>query len=201
MEDLFPNKEGLDYSKLKVTDEGSYSITRRRDAERIIRVLKYNIPKFSDLTLVDVTACIGGDTINMSMLFKHVYAIELNKSNFEVLQNNISVYGFKNVTLFNEDSTKYFNWYADVVYVDPPWGGKSYRSHKDLDLFLSDKRLDLWLEEILLRRNRPSFFILKLPSNYNFKRLNFLSNVDYIKPFQIRSYILIIIKVHKPSLK
>jgi hypothetical protein len=81
--------------------------------------------------------------------------------------------------------------------LDPPWGGKDYRQHTDLDLYMSDKRLDVWLEEILHRKNRPNYIVLKLPSNYNFKRFNFLVNVDSIKPYQIRSYVLVIISVHK----
>ena len=61
---------------------------------------------------------------------------------------------------------------------------------------MSEKRLDTWLEEILKKRNRPSKIVLKLPVNYNFSRLNFLSNVDYITPYQIRSYVLVVIGVH-----
>jgi hypothetical protein len=61
---------------------------------------------------------------------------------------------------------------------------------------MSGKRLDIWLEEILKRKNRPSKIVLKLPVNYNFSRLNFLSNVDYITPYQIRSYVLVVIGVH-----
>lgn len=201
MEDLFPHKEGLDYSKLQTTEEGSYSITRRRDAERIISVLKHNIPNITELDFTDATACIGGDTINLALLAKHVHSIEINESNFKALKNNVEKYELQNVTLYNSDAITTFNWHTDVLYVDPPWGGKNYRTHKNLDLYMSSKRLDDWLEQILLRKNRPAYIVLKVPFNYNFKRLNFLSNVDYICPFQIRSYVVIIITVHKPNLK
>jgi 16S rRNA G966 N2-methylase RsmD len=199
MEDLFPQKEGIDYSKLKITEEGSYSITRRRDAERIMNILNATFKNIKDLTITDVTACIGGDTLNFALRFKHVHSIELNTENFEALTNNVQVYGCNNVTLHNADSVKLFNWNTHVLYLDPPWGGKDYKQHKDLDLYMSDKRLDQWLEEILHRKNRPQYIVLKLPSNYNFKRFNFLVNVDNIKPYQIRSYVLVIITVHKNS--
>lgn len=201
MEDLFPRKEGLDYSRLKTTDEGSYSITRRRDAERIINILKAVFPLLKQMTITDSTACIGGDTLNFASHFAHVHSIELKSDNFKALTNNVETYGFQNVTLHHADATKLFNWNTHILYVDPPWGGKDYRKHETLDLFLSEKRLDVWLEEILMRRNRPNYIILKLPVNYNFNRLNFLVNVDAIKPYQIRSYILVIITVHKPSPK
>lgn len=201
MEDLFPRKEGLDYSKLQTTDEGSYSITRRRDAERIINILKSIFPLIKQMTITDATACIGGDTLNFATQFAHVHSIEVKANNFKALTNNVEVYEFQNITLHHADSTKLFNWNTHVLYVDPPWGGKDYRQHQNLDLFLSEKRLDIWLEEILLRRNRPQYIILKLPVNYNFNRLNFLVNVDAIKPYQIRSYILTVITVHRPTSK
>ncbi len=199
MEDLFPKQEGIDFTKLKTTEEGSYSITRRRDADRIFNVLRHNIPPLTDMSITDATACNGGDTINFSLKAKHVHSIELNHENFEVLSNNVSTYGLTNTTLYEGDSTQIFNWYTDVLYIDPPWGGKEYRSKKNLDLFLSSKRLDIWLEEILCRRNRPAFIVLKLPFNYRFDRFNFLSNVDHIRPFQIRTYVLVIIYVHRPT--
>jgi len=201
MEDLFPRKEGLEYSSLQTTQEGSYSITRRRDAERIMNVLRNVFPTLRQLTITDATACIGGDTLNFANWFAHVHSIEIKDDNFRALTNNVDAYGFQNVTLHHADSTKLFNWNTHVLYIDPPWGGKDYRKHEKLDLYLSEKRLDTWLEEILLRRNRPNHIVIKLPVNYNFNRLNFLTNVDAIKPYQIRSYILVIITVHKPTSK
>jgi 16S rRNA G966 N2-methylase RsmD len=199
MEDLFPRKEGLEYSRLKTTDEGSYSITRRRDAERIMNVLRSVFKEMKTMTITDSTACIGGDTLNFALNFSHVHSIELNNENFQALTNNVQVYGFNNVTLHNADSVELFNWNTHVLYIDPPWGGKEYKKHSKLDLFMSNKRLDCWLEEILSRKNRPNYIILKLPSNYNFNRLNFLINVDFIRPYQIRSYIIVIITVHRPN--
>lgn len=199
MEDLFPRKEGVDLSRLRITEEGSYSITRRRDAERIMNVLRSLFHDMKHMTVTDATACIGGDTINFAFAFGHVHSIELNPQNFKVLTHNVETYGFTNVTLHNADAVQLFNWNTHVLYVDPPWGGKEYRKYTDLDLFLSSKRLDTWLEEILVRRNRPDFIILKLPVNYHFKRLNFLSNVDTIRPYRIRSYVLVVITVHKSN--
>ena len=198
MEDLFPRKEGLDYSRLLTTEEGSYSITRRRDAERILFIFKNLFRGMNTMTITDCTACIGGDTLNFALHFGHVHSIELNNENFLALTNNVGVYGLNNVTLYHEDCVKIFNWNTNVLYIDPPWGGKDYKKNKNLDLYLSNKRLDCWLEEILSRKNRPQFIILKLPANYNFKRFNFLINVDTIRPYQIRSYVLVIITVHTP---
>ena len=198
MEDLFPRKEGLDFTRLKTTEEGTYSITRRRDAERILAILRNVFKDMQSMTITDSTACIGGDTLNFAIHFGHVHSIEINNENFEALTNNVNVYGFNNVTLHHADSVAFFNWNTHVLYIDPPWGGKDYKKHKNIDLTLSSKRLDVWLEEILSRKNRPQYIVLKLPSNYNFNRMNFLINVDNIRPYRIRSYVLVIITVHKP---
>ena len=199
MEDVFPLKEHIDFTKLKLTAEGEYSVTRRRDADRIINIIKQVVGDLKSKTITDATGCVGGDTIHFGLNFEHVQTIELKKENYDVLVNNVGVYGLSNVTFYNSDATETFNWKTDVLYIDPPWGGPQYRDKKDLDLYMSTKRLDQWLEEILLRKNRPSYIFLKLPENYNFKRFNFLSNVNYIKPYRIRKYILVCITVHPPS--
>jgi predicted RNA methylase len=199
MEDVFPLKQGIDYTKLKLSPEGEYSVTRRRDADRIITVIKNIIGDLSTKTITDATGCVGGDTIHFGLNFRQVDTIELKPENFNVLKNNVSVYNLKNIRFHLGDATELFNWKTNVLYIDPPWGGPDYKEKKDLDLYMSSKRIDTWLEEILLRKNRPSYIFLKLPSNYNFKRLNFLSNVEYIKPFRIRSYILVAITVHMPN--
>uniref|UniRef100_A0A6C0EQ00 Trimethylguanosine synthase n=1 Tax=viral metagenome TaxID=1070528 RepID=A0A6C0EQ00_9ZZZZ len=201
MEDLFPRKEGLDYSALRTTEEGSYSITRRRDAEKILNIMRNIFKDIKTMTITDATACIGGDTLNFAMNFGHVHSIELKVDNFDALTNNVHVYDFNNVTLHNANSVELFNWNTHVLYIDPPWGGKDYKKHKELDLFISEKRLDCWLEDILSRKNRPQYIVLKLPANYNFKRLNFLVNVESIRPYQIRSYVLVVIMVHQKRIK
>lgn len=199
MEDVFPLKEGIDYTKLTLTPEGVYSVTRRRDADRIISVMKHVLNTLDNKSITDATGCVGGDTIHFGLNFKHVDSIELKEENYVVLKKNVGVYGLTNVNFHNGDATELFNWRTNVLYIDPPWGGPDYKDKKDLDLYMSSKRIDRWLEDILLRKNRPNYIFLKLPSNYNFKRLNFLSNVEYIKPFRIRSYILVAITVHMPN--
>jgi predicted RNA methylase len=199
MEDLFPKKQDVVYSLLKTTAEGSYSITRRRDAERIMIVLGNIFKDTKTMTITDATACIGGDTLNFALQFGHVHSIELSTENFEALEHNIEIYNLKNVTLYHGDCVQLFHWNTNVLYVDPPWGGKDYKKHKEMDLYLSDKRIDCWLEEILSRKNRPEYIVLKLPSNYNFKRLNFLLNIEYIRPYQIRSYVVVVMTVHKST--
>lgn len=199
MDEVFPLRQGVDYTKLKLTEEGAYSVTRRRDADRILSIIKTVLRDTKTRSITDATGCVGGDTIHFGLHFQKVDSIELNPTNFEALRNNVSVYGLTNVQLHLGDATTLFNWKTDMLYIDPPWGGPNYKEVPSLDLYMSSKRIDQWLEEILIRKNRPNYIVLKLPQNFHFARFNFLSNVDYIKPYRIRSYILVVITVHMPK--
>jgi hypothetical protein len=193
MENVFPYKDNADYTKLKMTPEGLYSITRRRDGEKMIGFIQSKIADVPKLSVTDATACIGGDTLLFSMYFKKVESIEWKHDNIIVLRNNVDVFNATNVTIHEGDSTKLFNWKTDVLYIDPPWGGPEYYKIHQLDLFIGTYRLDVWIEEILKRDNRPRHIILKLPTNYNFSRLRFLPNIDTMNTYVIRRFVVVLL--------
>ena len=192
MENVFPYKEYVDYTKLKLSEEGEYSITKKKDAESILAFMKSILGTLDDKTITDATACNGGDTINFALRFKHVNSIEMKKENYEILTNNIRVFDLTNVRAYLGDSTKLYHWHTSVLYVDPPWGGPNYRDFKDLDLFIGDTRLDMWVESVLERENRPGHIFLKLPFNYNFRRLHFLPNVKQMISYRVRAPLVVI---------
>lgn len=192
MEDIFP-KGDIDYSRLRLTPEGYYSVTKRRDGEKMMAFLEQMIPNHFSLKITDTTACVGSDTIRFSQMFEHVDSIELKNDNMRVLENNLKVYNCMNVTLHKGDATKIFNWNTDVLYIDPPWGGPSYYNRDKLEIFISNYRLDIWIEEILKRKKHPSYIILKLPRNYNFARLHYLPNVESYHFYKIRNIMIVLL--------
>lgn len=195
MEEIFPRRD-VDYSKLQLTPEGTYSVTRRRDADHILSIMASNIGNLKDKSITDATACVGGDTINFALNFREVHSIEYSKENFDALSNNVNVYGVTNVSLYLGDCMKLYNWASDVLYIDPPWGGPNYRNLGRVELFLDSTRLDVWLEDVLSGPYRPSFVFLKVPSNYNSIPLQFLPNVKSVRSFKIRSYILVCVSIY-----
>jgi hypothetical protein len=195
MEDIFPRQD-IDYTKLQLTEEGAYSVTRRRDADNIINIMSSTVGNLKDKSITDATACVGGDTINFALNFREVHSIEYSKDNFEALSNNIMIYGLTNVHLYFGDCMKVYNWASDVLYIDPPWGGPNYRNLERVELFLGSTRIDVWLEDLLSGPYRPSFVFLKVPSNYNSIPLQFLPNVKSVRNFRIRSYILICVSIY-----
>lgn len=193
---IFPYKKGVKYDKLKMTEEGEYSITKRNDGIQILNIMKNIIGNLRNKTITDLTGNVGGDTILFGLNFKKVKSIEFNKENFKVLENNINVYNLNNVELFEGDSTKIYNWMTDILYIDPPWGGSNYRNSNNIDLFFGDYRLDDYIDFILKQSWKPKYIILKLPKNYNFDRFSNFNGKKYDilnKSKEIRFNLIVII--------
>lgn len=186
-EPVFPRKAGVDYTKLKMTPEGEYSITKRKDGEVLLKHMKTVIKGMKQKTIADLTGNVGGDTILFALNFKQVKSFELNHENYEALENNVKVFDLKNVELKEGDSTKLYDGNTDVVYIDAPWGGPDYKEKKELDLFLGTQRVDLYIQKLMKSEHHPDLVFLKVPSNYNFSRLEAFE----VKKFKIRGFYLL----------
>lgn len=193
MDELFPHSDSVDYTRLQMTPEGMYSLTKRRDSEKIVQFMSDAIGDLKHKTITDATACVGGDSIQFALSFQKVHSVELKHDNFIVLQNNIRAYGLDNVFLHKGDVTRIFKWKTDVLYVDPPWGGPRYRMLRLLDVFLSNIRLDIWIETILKADDRPKYIFLKLPYNYKFSRLQLLPNIESVRFYNLSRFVLVLL--------
>jgi hypothetical protein len=188
---MFPEKHGVDYSILKMTPEGEYSITRRNDGKKILQRMTSILGTTKQKCITDLTGNVGGDTILFGLNFGRTDSIEIDNDNFAALKHNVETFRLKNVKLHHGDCTQLFDWKTDVLYMDPPWGGPEYKEKENLDLFLGKQRIDSWLSTILEEDWRPNFVFIKLPSNYNFDRLKDLPNVFSMQRFAIRGFYLI----------
>lgn len=188
VDEIFPEKKGVVYSKLQLTPEGEYSITKRQDGQKILKYI-LDVTGTTELTVTDLTGNVGGDTILFALNFDHVDSIEISKENFDVLKHNVREYKLKNVTLHHGDSTKVYRWQTDILYIDAPWGGPDYKTKKKLDLYLGKERLDTFVKLILEQEWAPTYIFLKLPRNYNFSRLD-LPGIKKHK-YPIRGYFLV----------
>jgi len=177
---MFPPSKKLreSPSMLKIDDETMTYITDYKTSERIIQFIESHLDDIDlrYLTLVDATGGGGGDTINFAKRFKHVISIEKDPARYNFLVNNISVYDLKNVTTINGDSMAIIPKLDvfDVVYIDPPWGGKGYKDKINLRLKFGDFDLE---DAILMIMNKeltlapPKLVCLKLPRNYDLQYL------------------------------
>ena len=174
---IFP-KANIDYKKLKLTYETTYSITYPNMAEVVSRIIKKSKPNVK--TIADMTANVGGNTLSFCKHFDFVYSIEINEQTAKYLKNNVDVYGFTNCEVLNISALK-FNKHADFYFYDPPWSGIFYKMETNLDLFLGSHNVI----DIL----KPNF-CMKVPTNYNISGL--LKKYGNLSIHQLKNFLLII---------
>lgn len=166
---LFVREKGVELNRLQVTDEALYSITRPVQASQIEHILLTHLKEIgktpTQCTITDATACVGGDTLHFARTFKHVQSVEINPEHCRMLRNNISVYNRKNVTVYCRDYLKVAEQLKqDVIFMDPPWGGPSYKNKKKVWLALSDVSLPNIVQSIA---QTASLIVLKVPINFD----------------------------------
>ena len=185
---LFPL---VDYSKIKYDNEGLYSITHPTDADKISKLILSLFENNKNISILDGTGGIGGNTISFSKFFYNVSSIEINFERYEMLLNNINLYNLTNVNVLNENSIKYMYENLskyDVFFFDPPWGGPEYKLNKKLKLKMNSQDLNEIIN-IVNEKSTNKIIVFKLPFNYDFEQF---SNYNY-KLYQINKYYIITI--------
>lgn len=175
---IFPFlKKREDYKSLKIDAESLMYVTNFRDSEQICNIVCDHIKKIKnpmDSVLIDATGGVGGDTITFAKKFQQVISIELDAQRYGFLKNNIDTYKLNNVININGDSLaiipKLTN--IDVIYIDPPWGGKSYKDKAIMRITMNNMELEDIIINFLsndLMTMIPKLIAIKLPKNYDLK--------------------------------
>jgi hypothetical protein len=158
--------------KIKIDDVGKYSITLPDKTQIITNLITKYIGSV-DITVTDAMACIGGDTLAFSKVYKNINAIELDKTRFEYLKHNMSLFNCTNITYYNDDYLKIIKTLKqDVIYIDPPWGGPDYKTKKSIKIKIGEKKLEEICDEII-NEKLCKLLVLKLPYNYDLSELKF----------------------------
>lgn len=161
---------------LKIDAESIHYISHRDDAQSITKIIIDHLKKdnkdLKNITITDATAGVGGNAISFALNFSFVYAIELDELRSSYLANNLEVYNLKNYAILQDDCLKVLPLIQDhkVVFIDPPWGGKGYKTHENLRLTLSDISLEALCNSLLdptQVTKCPDYIVLKLPANYD----------------------------------
>lgn len=187
---LFPSNGDISiWDKLEIDDETVSYISLPEDAENITKIIHSHCKNINldtqDLVITDSTAGAGGNVLSFSKFFKNVNAIEIDTKRYHFLTNNLNVYKIENVNHYCDDCVNLiFNVYHDIVFFDPPWGGKDYKDKNNLRLKISN----LTLESVCLKllnaeecKYPPKIIALKLPKNYDIKYLHDSLNKQNIK--------------------
>lgn len=165
----FPDEPQMVGTPLCSTEEATYSVTKPAKAVLTIDLLRPYVATacgkpMEECVLTDGTACVGGDTVSFSRHFQRVHAVEYNKEHARLLRHNVRVYRRTNVTVHEGDYTVLApTLKQDVVFLDPPWGGRRYKAARTVRLRLGN----VDLSEVVHRACRAArLVVLKVPLNF-----------------------------------
>jgi len=159
--------------RIQMDEVATFSVTRMNVARDMTDVLK-RLPGISEKSsIVDCTACVGGNTVAFARYFDHVTAIELDERRCDMLRNNLRVVDderrrtrrfFAKVNVLRGDCLKLCPKLSnqDILFFDPPWGGVDYKKSDKVPLFLGSLALD---QVCLSLGIRSRYVALKLPLN------------------------------------
>ena len=221
---IFPILKNFNnFSKIKIDDESFSYITIREIADLISKIicfhlLEYNLnPQKTKIT--DYTSGVGGNVLSFSKYFKYVYAVEICEKRAEYLENNINIYGCKNIKVINTcalefNENKLIQTNPNIIFMDPPWGGTNYKNIDNLLLNLGSisienliiditKKFSNYYDEIIkinpkekINNCNNKFIIIKLPKNYNVEYLyNFIKSNNNFVNYNILIYLYILNKM------
>lgn len=163
-------------AELKIDEESIHYISFRDHAKKISLLISHHLKQFNinpdDCIITDCTAGVGGNSISFAMHFKYVYAIELDKVRANYLENNINIYNLQNIKVYNDNCLNLVDKITNhnVVFIDPPWGGKGYKEVDNLRLTLSNVKIESVCNSLLKGvsvKKSPELIVLKLPKNYD----------------------------------
>ena len=178
LESIFPTYGDVDLSKIQTDEEGLYSVSSKNVSKFICNIIKKYIrsTEYNNLIITDATAGIGGNTLSFILNYGIVNSVELNKERYNYLVYNVNLYGLQeNVKFYCDDYTKILTKLnQDIVFIDPPWGGKNYKNNNLIDLTLSNIDLSIICNNL---KTKSKLIVLKVPQNFNFKK--FYSNIIY----------------------
>ena len=171
---MFPNLlNKSDYLNLKIDKESTSYISTKDVANHITTILQHHIEKLGlhikNSIITDATAGVGGNTLSFARRFNKVHAIEINEIRYNYLINNIGVYKLNNVVCYNKSCINLINTIdSNIVFFDPPWGGKDYKKQIELELYISEVPLTKIVNDLILSKSNVMQFIvgIKIPKNF-----------------------------------
>ena len=193
--------------RLRFTDVSVYSVTPFQQAKYTADTLLafYTLDELKTKILTDATSCIGGNTVEFAKLVKHVNAVEIETVHADILKSNLRELNVSNVTVIKNNYLNVVNMLKqDIIFIDPPWGGTTYKHRENIELCLANSNISIskLINEYLC--NVCQILIVKLPTNYDFKKIIVNSKFTYNKILTIYAtdysplYTLLILSHIKP---
>jgi len=174
-------KYDINFEEVEISESSLFSSIEPYYLPSISNI--FEIEKINPESIIDATANIGGDSINFMRLFpnskltsleidtKISYILQRNMNNLKNILNKDQEYDVK---VINISAVKYFSnfKYADMIYFDPPWGGRDYIKSDKISLFLDDISIGTIIKDIL-DQGMTQLIILKMPVNADIDIIKF----------------------------
>ena len=170
----------MEYNNLKMDYEGTFSLSWKKDADILSKIIK---EIYSDVKIIDATAGVGGNSISFGTYFSNVTSIEMDTERFNLLVDNLNTHNIKNKTI-NGNFLDYLDIDYNLIFIDLPWGGPSYKYKNSISLSIDNISL-----YDLIKKINNKIIVLKLPFNYD---MNEFSQFNYTI-YKINKYQVIII--------
>lgn len=173
---FFPKNKDVNFENLQLSNIGVYSITDPSKAQIISDIIKSHFDNSTDLVITDATANMGGNTINFAQNFSKVNSVEIIELHCDILHNNLTEY--KLMDKVNIHCGDYLDLMdtinQDVVFFDPPWGGKDYKKINNLNLYLDEINIIDICNSII---SNTKLVAIKVP--FNFDIVNMIRRSKY----------------------
>ena len=194
---------GPDAPGIKMDRVSVFSVTSYRLADEMSRellTLEGNTPQSS---ITDATACVGGNTVSFARVFATVNAIELDAIRCDMLYNNIEFCRRNSegnlsrrlvgtVRIYTNNCLEIVpRLRQDIVFLDPPWGGKDYKAKSIVSLFVDSKPLH---EVVLTCLAHAKYVCLKLPKNADLSHLQADPRMETCLSKSFPSFDLIVVR-------
>lgn len=170
-------------NKFKSVAETHYSVAGPYQTKQEIKIFKSLFKNTLPTKIIDATAHVGVDSITLAYSFPnaHVTSVERNPEVYELLKANISDLGYdKQIIALNMSADVYLDkldHIVDLIYMDPPWGGRGYKPASDLPLHDESGNPTIPLSKVInLALKKTKLLVLKAP--YNFIVNKFGKNIN-----------------------
>jgi hypothetical protein len=158
-----------DWRPIRMTDVSLYSTTPWDQAKETAKLLSYiyTLNELKGLTVMDSSACVGGNTWAFSRLVGKVICVELERLHYEILIDNMKTLRCHNVEFIFGNYIDHVNAKCDVLFLDPPWGGEDYTEKQGEYIYYTHAGKKITPVDLLDRVESPSVIILKVPLAYD----------------------------------
>ena len=169
--------------------EALYSVTKYVYSNRISKLLLKLKGIDHTSSILECMSCVGGNSISFLQYFDNCVFVEKDPNKVDMLTNNInslsthiskkignfSVINGDIQTLLADRKNNVLNQSFDIVFIDPPWGGKHYKYDKNIKIKIDNQPL---FECIHSFKDMTRYVVLKLPFNYDMGHLKLKLNND-----------------------